>query len=241
MRAIVCSDLHADWSTAGYERAADVEAAVNETVQAAIDRKATHWLFLGDLCDPDRTRAHRSIELAVRTAVRLHEAGIASRWLVGNHDVLEDGLGTSTLVALRALRDFEGTPVDCRVYDRPQVEQVEPGLAIVALPYVARSHAYDPEAFVYGVPCSGSRVVVLGHLNIQGIEPGSETSEMPRGREVFLPLDAIGETYRDRALVMNGHYHKQQVFKGIHIPGSLERLTFGELTYGPPAYLWVEA
>lgn len=236
MRAIVCSDLHADWSTAGFERASDIEAAVEETVRAAVDRKATHWLFLGDLCDFGGSRVHRAVELALRTAVRLHEAGIASRWLVGNHDVGEDGYGTTTLGALKELAD---AGIDCRVYDRPQVEIVDHFLMIVALPFAARSHAYDPAAFVRSVPCSGSRVLVLAHLNIIDIEPGSETTDMPRGREVVFPLDACRETYGDRALLLSGHYHRQQVYKGIHVVGSIERLTFGEAT-NEPSYMFLE-
>jgi len=233
---VVCSsDWHADWSTAGFSREGDVATAVDETVAAAVEQGASHYFFLGDLCDPDGARAHRAVELAVRTAVRLSRAGIASRWLAGNHDVVEDGHGTTML---GALRELESAELPVRVYDRPTVE-VLPEVAVVALPYCARSHAYDPEAFVRANPLPGWRVVVLGHLNIAGIAPGSETDEMPRGRDVMFPLAACQDVYGERALLMNGHYHQHQVFRRIHVPGSLERLTFGEMA-NEPGYMIVE-
>ncbi len=33
--------------------------------------------------------------------------------------------------------------------------------------------------------------------------------------------------------MVHGHYHQQQVFDGIHIPGSLARLTAGEEKHRP--------
>jgi hypothetical protein len=110
----------------------------------------------------------------------------------------------------------------------------------VALPFAPRSHAYDPGEFVRSAPCpSSQRVLVLGHLNLEGIEPGSETTDLPRGREVLFPLEACGEVYGGRALLLNGHYHRRQSYKGVQIPGSLERLTFGEAA-NAPGYLVVD-
>lgn len=234
-RALVTSDWHADATTAGLARYDDVERAAFETVDEAARQRCSHYLFLGDLTDPDEERWTRAVGLAVRVARALDERGISSYWLVGNHDVVEDGSGAHTLSALAAL----GGDVRCRVLDRPRAGVFDgSGVDYVALPYVARSHAYDPERYVREeapkVLAARRPVVVLGHLCVAGVTPGSETEDMPRGREVFFPADACRETFADRGLLMlNGHYHRAQEHGGVWIPGSLERLTFGEVEHRP--------
>ena len=84
----------------------------------------------------------------------------------------------------------------------------------------------------------GSPVIIAGHLNLEGITAGSETTKMPRGREVYWPLDAIRECFPD-ALVLGGHYHERQLYQGVQIIGSLARLTFGEEDT-QPAFIEVE-
>ena len=112
-----------------------------------------------------------------------------------------------------------------RVYDGPCLE-VFGGCDVLALPFTSRAHAYDPAEAVRQNG-TDAPALVLGHLNIEGIEPGSETADFPRGREVFLPVPLIRERFPN-ATIACGHYHRRQVFQGVHIPGSLARLTFGE-------------
>ena len=101
-------------------------------------------------------------------------------------------------------------------------------LGLFGLPFTAPNRAYDPERVVEEFESGGRKIkVVAGHLNIEGIEPGSETTSMARGREVFWPKAAIKKKF-PKALWLNGHYHRQQVFQGIHIPGSLLRLAHDE-------------
>lgn len=238
MRLLVCSDLHLDATTAGFDRFDDCAEALGHMADIAVNENCDLFLFLGDLCDPTQ-RAHRCVEFAAGIALGLSQRGVRSRWLVGNHDVIEDGSGTSTLSGMSVLNDVDHFQMDARVVDRPCFEFIGDA-GFIFLPFVPRSHAYDPEAFVYSTPATScERVVVAAHLNIEGIEPGSETSEMPRGRDVFFPLAACREAYGARALLLNGHYHDGQIYEGIHIPGSLERLTFGE-ECNVPSYLIVE-
>jgi hypothetical protein len=72
-------------------------------------------------------------------------------------------------------------------------------------------------------------------LTVPGIEPGSETREMPRGREVRYPVEAIRERWGDRAVMLNGHYHRayHRAESPVVVPGSLERLTRGEARNEP--------
>lgn len=74
--------------------------------------------------------------------------------------------------------------------------------------------------------------LIVGHLMIEGIAVGSETRDMPRGRDVFLPIDSLRDHFPD-AKIVNGHYHDGQMYKGVHIPGALARFTVGEAQNTP--------
>jgi DNA repair exonuclease SbcCD nuclease subunit len=244
MKIICSSDWHADASTAGLDRFEDVERLVWDHVYAtAVDERVGLFIFLGDLCDPDTRRSHRSIALAHEVAFDLHREGIESRWLVGNHDVVEDGSGTSTLSALAMVRDMG--PSWPRVYEDPCVEQIRAerssgSVTIVALPYPSRARAYDPIAFVEGLDMPGDgSILFAGHLSIAGIRPGSESGEMARGREVLWPIDAIRRRFGDRATCVGGHIHRAQEFDTIRVAGSLERLRFDEEEHSP-GFLLIE-
>lgn len=243
MKLLVTSDWHLDAYTAGVQRFDDVAAAVQLTVDAAKKHKVDAYAFLGDLCDPP-ARSHRAVAYAIDVAHKLGKT--PSLWLTGNHDVIEDGHGTSTLQALKETVNSRVT-----VVDRPEGGLWPPiGAYVICLPYTPRSHTYDPVAFIeeqageYKKHGKGRPAIVVGHLCIEGMHPGSETTEMPRGRDVFLPLAAIAEHFPD-AFVLNGHYHKQcgpwadKHGNMVWIPGSLERLTFGEES-NQPGYFIVE-
>ena len=240
LKLIISSDWHLDASTAGMPRFDDVKKAVESIVWAARTAKADMFLFLGDLTDPDSVRSHRSVADAVNVALGLARLGIPSRWLVGNHDVIEDGSGDHTLMSIGELHRHDDVLGLIRVFDRPSVEDIEGGVMLVALPFTPRSHPYDPATYVSTLdaasPCG--RVVVMGHLNIEGIGPGSETTDMPRGRDVFFPVDAVQKRWPG-ALMLNGHIHKPQRFNNIYIPGSPCRFTFGE-EHNSPGYLVCE-
>lgn len=238
MRALVTSDWHPDWVTFGVSRFSEVEDAVESTVVTAVEKKCTDYFFLGDLCDPDTGPVvFRCVDLAIRTAMYLAHAGIRSHWLVGNHDVIEDGSGTSTLTPLRAL----GKTGMVTLYDRPTIEtfeDVEAGevLSILALPFTPTSHTYDPMTPVKDFLRAPGKGIVLSHLSCPGIVPGEETNDMPRGRDVLLPLVEV--LARPNTVVWQGHYHRRQSHDNrLYIPGSLARLTFSEVEHEPSFFV----
>jgi DNA repair exonuclease SbcCD nuclease subunit len=219
MKFLFTGDWHLDAITAGVERFDDVSTSLDWVARVAQEEGVAHVIFLGDLCDPDANRAPRCVARAIGFAEHLHETGINTWWLTGNHDVIEDGSGTSTLVPLGAAGH--------NLVDTPRVESLY-GVSFAFLPFVPRSKAYDPVDFIERASTSVSGpVIIAGHLSSRDIEPGSETHEMGRGRDQWIPLDAIKERFKDRALVVNGHYHQWQT-EDVLLPGSLERLTFGE-------------
>ncbi len=251
MKILITSDWHGDANTAGVSREDDVAIAVREVILAAANEEVDLVFFLGDLCDPDSTRTHRAAALGTLAATTLWvKHRIPSRWLVGNHDVIEDGSGGNTLAGISAVEyafRSDGKDPPILVYEQPAMEIIHPRLpgreavTLVALPFTPRSHPYDPADYVRWaskqMPVDGPWIIA-GHLNVEGIEPGSETNDMPRGRDVFFPVKACKECF-PRALLLNGHYHQRQLFNGVLIPGALERLTFGE-EHNTPGFLIVE-
>lgn len=222
MKLLVFSDLHFDHVTHGVKRHDDVCRSVFEACQVAKAERVGAVLCLGDITDPDSgSPVIAAVETVVRVARSLSLAGIWSLWLAGNHDVVEDGSGTTTLSPLRYLYD----PLVV-VAERPGLYCVA-GLEVLAFPFAATSHAYDPLEIVKRAPTSLSPWIAAGHLSVPGVIPGEETAEMPRGREVVLPVEALFEAGASQ--VFNGHYHRQQrTESGVWIPGSIARLTFNE-------------
>jgi DNA repair exonuclease SbcCD nuclease subunit len=226
MKAVITSDWHGDWVTEGVPRFGEVAAAAHFSVSRAIElkqkREEVIYIFAGDLAETEGPGMLRSIELAADCANELAVYSIPSFWLTGNHDVIEDGIGTSNLTPLKASQG--------EVHDRPIVFQQgrERLVTICFLPFTPHSHDYDPDAFVRAAAEEFPHVdLVVGHLMLEGIGPGSETRDMPRGRNVFWPLDAIKACW-PQAVLVGGHYHEAQIFRGVHVIGSLARLTRAE-------------
>ena len=242
MRVIASSDWHLDQATAGIDRFIDICGSIDVSVQHAISApvdvtmavaigasiadsvgaKADMYLFCGDLCDPNTSMAHRAIAKAVEVQRRCHEAGILFVAIAGNHDVIEDGSGVTTLRAL-------GQTGRGILFEKPTVSYAFGSqCTLIALPFTAQSHDYDPDKFIRGLDIPKEHpVLIMGHLNLEGIAPGSETTEMPRGRNVYWPTEAIAECFPD-AMVVGGHYHKPQEYGGVRIIGSLARMRFDE-------------
>lgn len=238
MRLLLVSDLHLDWHTRGRPRFDDLAKAFSTIVPIAIEQKAIVF-FLGDLCDPDRNLSPmRCVEFAMSIAVELADHDIASHWLAGNHDVIEDGSGTTTLTPFRALTSSAYYRSHIFLHERPNISQLGDGWNLLALPYTPLSHAYDPVEWAAHVQNDPTPLIVISHLMIEGIVAGEETTEMPRGRSVLLPLGMLTQR-AGWTLILNGHYHQRRVTpeglrgRDVVIPGSLGALTFSEENHQP--------
>lgn len=251
---VVCSgDWHGDWVTLGVPRFDEVARAVDHSVDEAIRIGAGLYVFNGDLAETEGPGMLRTLELAVRLAGKLWQSKIRSLWLTGNHDIIEDGLRTSNLTPLR---DVPGaTLVDsacielvgqrsepmpftsAKMVEHENARRGKCVLRVACLPFAPRSHNYDPVAFVRE-HASEPVDLVVGHLMLEGIGPGSETRDMPRGRDVFWPLEEIDKAWPG-AVKVGSHYHRRQVYRGVHLPGSLVRLTQAEAS-NEPGFLVVD-
>jgi DNA repair exonuclease SbcCD nuclease subunit len=227
MKIVVSSDWHLDARTDGVPRFDEIEQAIDRSVEVAKLEQADLYVMVGDLCDPDGWCPTRAISVAVQ----LYQVGIDSIWVAGNHDVVEDGMGTTTLTPLVA------ADIAHHVFEQPgEIMYSRKGkgkIHVVGLPFTPSSHAYDPVITVRRMSKPNAYpTLVLGHLNIEGISAGSETRDMARGREVFWPIDAVRKRW-PQAVCIGGHYHRAQEFKTIHIAGSLCRLRHDEEENNP--------
>lgn len=245
MRVVCVSDLHLDARTAGAPRREDLTEQLERVVEKFIaeEEEAQDRLFVfgGDLADPHRASSCYASAVAVMAATKLAWAGVDSIWITGNHDVVQDGTGDHTLLSVAALSDD-------RVHVRAFPDVVAVGgyarvthagaRRVMCLPYPSTATAYDPEAYVRGYEGPAPHLVV-GHLSLPGMHPGSETLEMPRGRDYPWPVAAIRERWPSVPIVA-GHYHRAQTTaEGVHVVGALGRLTFGDEAHAP-SYLKLE-
>jgi DNA repair exonuclease SbcCD nuclease subunit len=217
------SDWHGDKSLLGVSRFDEIERAVEQTLRAAIDEKVSAYCFTGDLCDPDDgALVLRNVGLAMSVARELSDYGIASLWLAGNHDVVEDGSGITTLSPIGHVSPL------VTVMQVPGFYVIGGDLRVLALPYVARAQAYDPKVVIGDLQLVVPDVV-LTHLMLSGAQVGDETTEMARGRDIDFPWEAIDPSWT----VLAGHYHRRQAVVGpgdrvAYVVGSLARMAFGE-------------
>lgn len=226
-KLVISSDWHLNWVTYGVRRLPELLAGMRQ-VSDAVDPGDT-FVFMGDFCDPDTgSYSFAVLEELIRFAVELRERGVVQYYMAGNHDVIEDGSGLTSLSPLRAA-DPRGAHAPDRLIHVVECPMVVPGLdrALVFLPFTASSHTYSPADFVRENAKPGD--LVFGHLTIPGMHPGEETTDMRRGRDVLFPIAETEEMVR-----FNGHYHARQSFvpagstNPIEIPGSLAKLTFCE-------------
>jgi DNA repair exonuclease SbcCD nuclease subunit len=104
MKFLLTGDLHLDAITAGCPRMAEVEEAFGQVVSRVHAERIYAVVFMGDLCNPDRgARTLRSVNAAIEMFKSLvSSTGCAVVALAGNHDVVHDGSGLTSLSPLRA-------------------------------------------------------------------------------------------------------------------------------------------
>lgn len=250
LRVLASSDWHIDASTAGLERLGEVRAHADHLEAVVREQRVDLFLHLGDVFDPGHLReSHYHAEL-LRMAAGLNGAAThGSVWLAGNHDVLDEGSPLTTLSPLAAVSRHWVNHTHNRldVAELPACYTRGP-VAILCMPYVSRAAMGTPafrrawaDAFEVASAYAGGRLVVLSHLSLPNMHPGSE-QEMPRGREVDFPVEQVLEL--KPAVVLQGHYHARQVVRvrglEVQVVGAPVRFTFGERADGERGYLLVE-
>jgi DNA repair exonuclease SbcCD nuclease subunit len=243
MKLLVFSDLHMDAVTAGLQRFEDIRNALLEVVNKAISSEFDCVVFAGDLCNPDSgSIVIRALHAAMLAARALGEANIPSIWIAGNHDVVDDGTGRTTLSPISAVCSMGGScPMSMvQVVERAPRVIVVKGVDILCLPYPSRVSRYEPDAEVeklYPGFVSERPVIAIGHLDITGALLGSEMTDFARGSSVQWPVTALSRL--GVRMSIGGHYHRVQMVNSVVMVGSLERLRFDECD-NRPGWLEVE-
>ena len=250
------SDLHLDWSTSGIARFNEGRSALDKAVEDTISRRANVFVFCGDLCNPDSgSSVFRCVAAAVAATLTLARHDIVSIWLTGNHDVIEDGSGESTLEPLVAVsRTWSGSDLihvaNGKVAFNRMLWFRNRPYQFVCLPFVATDRAYDAAEMIRSLPSGGETslnlpMIVFSHLHLRGIIPGEETQDMPRGRDIWLPDEQLKKISESRPVhVFSGHYHRRQVHTTpsgleVNIIGAPVRFTHGEESH-VPAFLRID-
>lgn len=251
LKLLVSSDWHLDASTAGLQRFSEVRAFVDTLRGVIHEQRVDLFIHTGDLFDPGHLRESFYQSELLRMAAELNRAATCgSVWLSGNHDVLEDSGPVTTLSPLAALSRhwlMASPHHQLDVAELPACYTRGP-VALLCLPYVSRAAMDTPgfrsawvDAFEQASSYAGGRLVVLSHLSLPNMHPGSEL-EMPRGREVDFPVELVLEL--KPAVVLQGHYHARQVVNvrglEVQVVGAPVRFTFGERGDGERGYLLVE-
>jgi DNA repair exonuclease SbcCD nuclease subunit len=250
MRILATSDWHVDAVTAGVERLPEIADHVDALSKYATQRRADLIVACGDYHDPGSVHDPRWTAFVYTSLTKLgHSARSGAIAIPGNHDVVDLDEPCSTLSGLKAAQS------PCvSVLELPGVRTVgadEGHIAtVLALPYVSRgverSAAYkaalekaleDAKRYSRFHP-----LVVITHLAFEGMTPGSETTDMARGREVLFPVSDV-EALKPE-VVLAGHYHARQTIRrgrlDVHIIGAPIRFTFGEMDEEPRGFLEVE-
>lgn len=239
LKILLTSDWHLDARTAGIPRIDEIDSYVDEIVRTVLEEKIDFIFHLGDFFNPGTKLVPFYMTKLIRF-IQHFDYTTASDGVIliaGNHDVIEDSRGYTILSPLKVVFESSHAP---KIIERTKffvlLKCNGAPVGVLAFPYIARSvddNQNKKDALIMAkafVDKGVGPLVVIGHRTVPGASLSSETEDMPRGRDLDLPFDDIGDL--KPALIANGHYHRAQtVSAGIHqvvIPGSPLRLNFGE-------------
>lgn len=233
MKVFVCTDAHYGLKSAGMDRTEEIHAIMMGIVSRAIDEGADFFIHMGDLgqtANPT-SRVHRCW---IEVFNALEDAGIHSRFLLGNHDIVNHvenqsgNLGPLEKLGLKFvhcvdLASLELTPDDRWVF--------------MFLPFVSKSMIPGKERNTYYrehvkgfIGASEDRnLIVFTHLNVDGATVADDW--LLRPVDAVMPRSLYQE---DRVkLILSGHIHKPQTIRKSdprhEILGSLISTDFGDV------------
>jgi DNA repair exonuclease SbcCD nuclease subunit len=231
MKIAITADWHLDAVTLGVLRYKDLTDALSEMLEIIAQEKVQAFVFMGDLCNPDRgARTLRAMTTASKVAKSLERMSVPSYWIPGNHDVVDSNEIITTLSPLSAFAE---------VFEKPEIVVPSKYTKLMFLPYMSKMvqdqlalNRWVEEECVLGSASGKKTLVMFSHsTSVEGAKDGTETSHMPRGKGQELPLAVLK---RHGVMVFNGHYHTGQTTdSGVHIPGALGRFDFGEQANAP--------
>ena len=241
LQILHCSDVHLDRNfnisnlDRAQERKQDIERNFAKVVQYALGNKPDIFLITGDLFD--RYSPSNSARVFVTDKVKeLKEADIRVFIIGGNHDVPKFG---SQPLAI----DVLGSAGIASVFSKSDVIQKQildvdgKRVCIAGKSYFSQFESENPLRGVK-IPLEGDYNILMIHASLQGLNVVPSIPEMAF-QNPFRPGDlAPGLNY-----LALGHFHNhfEREHDGCKIvnPGSVERLSWGELN-DEKGFVWAE-
>ena len=241
LQILHCSDVHLDRNfnisdmAKAQERKQDIEKNFTKAVNYALGNKPDVFLITGDLFE--RVSPSNSARVFVTETVKLlKEAGIRVFIIGGNHDVPKFGnqplaidvLGSAGLASVFSKSD---------VIQKQTIEIDGKKLCIAGKSYFSQFESENPLRGVK-IPIEGDYNILMLHGSLQGLNVVSSIPEMAF-QNPFHPSDLTpGLNY-----LALGHFHNhfEREHDGCRIvnPGSVERLSWGELN-DEKGFVWAE-
>lgn len=173
-------------------------AALRRVTQLCTERKAAFLLLAGDLYDT--TRAHESALTAQLALVdefnTLHDAGIRTFMIHGNHDPLTRWTRGIQLPELTTRFTDQTGPVEFTVGKHNQ------RVRVFGQSYAERATQADPQALRNALPCDGAFNIALLHCTVTG----TEDEHAPYANIAKEDLETCGADY-----CALGHVHTARV------------------------------
>lgn len=215
IKVFVISDTHYGLTSAGYDRTPEIDDAVWQVAENAIEKRADLFIHCGDLGH----RNHPKPEIYarwLRLCERFYQNKLQVRFLVGNHDVIHDsGQPRGSLAPLHELQ-YHNIDVICQ----PKIEPICTGWQFLYLPYLSRSHiGINPNEYIdqwlkATLVNVKENIIVFAHLNVKGADIGNE--RIMRASNLVFPEWLCD--HPSVKLVISGHIHLHQVLKDRKAP-----------------------
>lgn len=233
-KILFCSDAHYGLKSAGFDRTEEIHRVMMGLVDRAIAERVDLFVHGGDLGHTSNPSSHIHA-LWMQLFLRLEEAKIHSRFMLGNHDVTNKaGHPYGSLGPLKEIGFEYVWPVF-----QPMVEGYHP-FEVMYLPYVSRSHIPDSHKtldewnkhYIWGMQeWAESNPDIpkfsFTHLNPEGAELHEGFHLRPIHARVPPELFELG-----LAGVFGGHIHVRQTVNykngSYHIVGSPIATDFGD-------------
>lgn len=237
MKAVVTSDWHLDAHTMGVSRFPEIHRAILDMIATGVKEGAEYFFFLGDLCNIDNIEAYRHLQYVADTINDLETMGIKTAWMNGNHCASNGFTVFDPFVSAYSQNDNHRFFNKIGTLLTPSASFVFCPYPVSAdTPFIRQTLSKELEATPPGKP-----VYVLSHMSVHGMPLGEESYEFQKGVNHLLPLDILDNykhASRKEVAVIQGHYHKHQVFRAkgpvtVQVVGAPARFTYREADHSP--------
>lgn len=242
------SDIHLGLKTSDIDRTDEiVDVSLQAVKHACKLKKEGHDVRLvigGDIFqhnDPSDYLISQFIKI-INPAVTL---GIQIDILVGNHDAIANPKKKSCLESFKKMKGaYKCVKVVDDIVSRKWFTADYGHVYLTFFPHITKAHIdgtdykstqdyIDKKANrIFKKIGEGQHQIVLSHLNVRGLIPGSEENLLKKS-EVWFPESYLGDEHKAfigsvPPLILQGHIHTRQRHQNMHVVGTQLFCDFGE-------------